>query len=84
VLEAKFSGLAGAASADAMRARTAQRLADSSASCIARAVPIVPGSERARGFGMHREIERLRGAGMTPSRRFVATLVSEVTHASRS
>jgi imidazolonepropionase-like amidohydrolase len=66
VLDAKFRGMQGAASADAMRARTAQTLAVIGA--LHRAgVAIVPGSDTGLvGFGLHREIELYVEAGMTP------------------
>jgi imidazolonepropionase-like amidohydrolase len=66
VLDSKFRGMGGTASADQMHERTAQSLAVIGA--LHRAgVIIVPGSDTGLvGYGLHREIELYVEAGMTP------------------
>jgi imidazolonepropionase-like amidohydrolase len=66
LIDAKYRGMGGTASADQMQARLAQNLAVIGALHKA-GVPIVPGSDTGLvGYGLHREIELYVEAGMTP------------------
>jgi hypothetical protein len=66
VLDAKFRGMNGTASADQMRERLGQNLAVIGALHKA-GVAIVPGSDTGLvGYGLHRELELYVQAGMTP------------------
>jgi imidazolonepropionase-like amidohydrolase len=66
VVEAKYRGLGGTASADQMHARLVQNLAAIGALHKA-GVAIVPGTDTGLvGYGLHRELELYVDAGMTP------------------
>lgn len=66
ILDAKFRGMEGNATADQQHARMAQSGAVIMALFRA-GVPIVPGSDTGLvGWGLHRELEIYVGAGMTP------------------
>ncbi len=77
ILDAKFRGMGGNATADQMHSRMAQ--AEAVIIGLFRAgVPIVPGSDTGLvGFGLHRELEIYVDAGMTPLQAIqAATIVS--------
>ena len=77
ILDAKFRGMEGNATADQMHARMAQTEAVIMALFRA-GVPIVPGSDTGLvAFGLHRELEIYVEAGMTPLEAIqAATIVS--------
>jgi imidazolonepropionase-like amidohydrolase len=77
VLDVKYRGMGGTATAEQTRTRMAQTLAAIGALHKA-GVPIVPGSDTGLvGFGLHRELELYVQAGMTPMEAIrSATIVS--------